>query len=131
MTFLLSLADSLSLTTRLDDAHVDVLRINSRVATVVSGHIARNDKKMTRRPEFDLLYPNNSCDGTNHPGASRPCSKSETRGEDGLHCKESEEENDLLLLEAYVHRSRTEELEKRLNLQQNTHFTAAADLQTR
>ena len=79
---------------------------------------------MARRPEFDLLYPNSSCDST----------KPETRGEEGLShscCEESEEENDLLLLEACVHRSRTEELEKRLNLQQSTHFTAAADLQAR
>ena len=84
---------------------------------------------MTRRPEFDLLYRSRSGDGTNNnPGASWPDdSKPKPLGEDG---KESEEENDLLL-EAYVHRSRTEELEKRLNLQQSTHFTAAADLQAR
>ena len=82
---------------------------------------------MARRPEFDLLYPNRSGDSTNNPGASRHSSKPEARGES----EEEEEEDDLLLLEAYVHRSRTEELEKRLNLQQSTHFTAAADLQAR
>ena len=83
---------------------------------------------MTRRPEFDLLYRSRSGDGTNNNlGTSWPDSKPKALGEDG---KESEEENDLLL-EAYVHRSRTEELEKRLNLQQSTHFTAAADLQAR
>ena len=84
---------------------------------------------MARRPEFDLLYRSRSGDGTNNNlGASWPDSKAKPLGEDG---KESEEEESDLLLEAYVHRSRTEELEKRLNLQQSTHFTAAADLQAR
>ena len=104
------------------------------IAQLYSCLLSDDRQTMARRPEFDLLYPNSSCGSTNNQGASRHSSKPETRAEEARShfcCKESEEESDLLLLEAYVHRSRTEELEKRLNLQQSTHFTAAADFQAR
>jgi len=78
------------------------------------------------RPEFDLLY-------------SHVCEKSDStirtedaeNHEEGHHSKEKEDDEGDLLLEAYVHRSRTEELEKRLNLQQSNHLSAAVDLQAR
>ena len=84
------------------------------------------------RPEFNLLYPghtraNNesitsrpSATDTNHTGASQ-------LNEDN-HLGDNDSS---LLLEAYVHRSRSEELEKRLNLLQGAHFSATTDLQAR
>ena len=82
--------------------------------------------EMTRRPEFDFLYPRRS---NTDVVVSRSTTTASVENQ-ATTTKEDMEEGDLLL-EAYVHRSRTEELEKRLNLQQSTHFTAAADLQAR
>ena len=92
------------------------------------------------RPEFDLLYP---CSRTKSDLAisinkenitSRPSATATTNNHVAYKPNEDNHQDDddgELLLEAYVHRSRSEELEKRLNLQQSTHFSAAADLQAR
>ena len=85
---------------------------------------------MTRRPEIDFLYPRNRATSNTDVDASRTTATASEESQAAAMKEDTDEEGDLLL-EAYVHRSRTEELEKRLNLQQSTHFTAAADLQAR
>ena len=85
---------------------------------------------MTRRPEIDFLYPQNRATSTSDVDASRTTTTASVENQAATTKEDTDEDGDLLL-EAYVHRSRTEELEKRLNLQQSTHFTAAADLQAR
>jgi hypothetical protein len=76
------------------------------------------------RPEFDLLYSH-----VREKSDSMILTEDAENHEEGRHSKEDDEGD--LLLEAYVHRSRTEELEKRLNLQQSNHLSAAVDLQAR
>ena len=71
------------------------------------GHTRANNESITSRP---------SATDTNHTGASQLNEDNDDSG---------------LLLEAYVHRSRSEELEKRLNLLQGAHFSATTDLQAR
>ena len=91
------------------------------------------------RPEFDLLYPGHTraksdfSTNTNESITSRPFATDTNHAASQLNNEDTHQGDDDsgLLLEAYVHRSRSEELEKRLNLLQGAHFSATTDLQAR
>lgn len=86
------------------------------------------------RPEFDLLYPGHTraksdfSTNTNESITSRPSATDTNHAPPPTH---QGDDDSGLLLEAYVHRSRSEELEKRLNVLQGAHFSATTDLQAR
>ena len=90
------------------------------------------------RPEFDLLYHTRAKSdfSTTHNEStttSRPSATDTYHAASQLNNEDNHQGDDdsSLLLEAYVHRSRSEELEKRLNLLQGAHFSATTDLQAR